>query len=90
MSSDDADRSKPDPDILQAALGELSLPAERVAMLGDTPYDVESGHRAGVLVIAVRCGGWRDQDLAADAIFEDPADLLANLDRSPLAQSPRM
>ena len=41
-SSDDAERSKPDPDIVAAALKEIALPAAQVVMLGDTPYDIES------------------------------------------------
>lgn len=81
-SSDDADRSKPDPDILHAALRELGLPADAVVLVGDTPYDVEAARRAGVRVIALRCGGWAD--LKADAVYDDPADLAAHLDRSPL------
>jgi HAD superfamily hydrolase (TIGR01509 family) len=85
-SSDDAERSKPDPDIVQAALDNLGIPAPEVIMLGDTPYDVESAHRAGVPVIAFRCGGWGDADLEdALAVYDDPADLLAHYDTSPLA-----
>jgi HAD superfamily hydrolase (TIGR01509 family) len=76
-SSDDADRSKPDPDILDAALAKLDLPPDRVVMLGDTPYDVEAARRAHVRVIALRCGGWRDEDLRADEVYDDPADLAA-------------
>ena len=85
-SSDDADRSKPDPDIIHAALGHLGLPPGEVVLLGDTPYDVEAGRKAGVRVIALRCGGWGDADLKADAVYDDPADLAAHLDRSPLAR----
>ena len=84
-SSDDAEESKPDPDILHAALKQIGLPAAAVVMLGDTPYDVEAARRAGVRVIALRCGGWSDSDLAADAIYDDPADLARHIDRSPLA-----
>jgi HAD superfamily hydrolase (TIGR01509 family) len=83
-SSDDAEESKPDPDILHAALEQIGLPAA-VVMLGDTPYDVEAARRAGVKVVALRCGGWGDADLAADAVYDDPADLARHLDRSPLA-----
>jgi len=84
-SSDDADRSKPDPDIVQAALQKLRLDHAVVVMLGDTPYDIESAGRAGVPLIALRCGGWKDADLAgAIAIYNDPADLLAHYDASPL------
>jgi phosphoglycolate phosphatase-like HAD superfamily hydrolase len=84
-SSDDADRSKPDPDIVRAALDRVGLPPDEVVLIGDTPYDVEAGRRAGVRVIALRCGGWGDADLRADAVYDDPADLAADLDRSPLA-----
>ncbi len=55
-------------------------------MLGDTPYDVEAASRAGVAAIALRCGGWNDADLSgAMAIYQDPADLLARYDESPLS-----
>lgn len=86
-SSDDADRSKPDPDIINAALERIELPARQVILLGDTPYDVTSANRAGVLVVALRCGGWSDADLAgAVAIYHDPADLLAHWDSSPFVR----
>ncbi|AMV23335.1 Pyrophosphatase PpaX [Gemmata sp. SH-PL17] len=84
-SSDDAERSKPDPDIVHAALGEIGLAPDEVALLGDTPYDVEAARKAGVRVIALRCGGWSDIDLRADAVFDDPADLTRHLNQSPLA-----
>lgn len=86
-SNGDADRSKPDPDIVRAALARAGEPADRVVMIGDTPYDIEAGARAGVGVIALRCGGgWSEQDLAgALAVFDDPLDLLLNYDDSPLA-----
>ena len=84
-SSDDAEESKPDPDIVLAALEGAGLPAERAIMLGDTPYDVEAATRAGVAVVAVRSGGWGDADLeGAIAVYDDVADLLAHYDESPL------
>jgi HAD superfamily hydrolase (TIGR01509 family) len=86
-SSDDADRSKPDPDIVCAALKKLALPADAAVMIGDTPYDVEAATRAGIRTIALRSGGWTDPDLrGAAAVYADPADLLAHLDESPLAR----
>jgi len=87
-SSDDADNSKPDPDIVHAALDRIGLPAEEVILLGDTPYDVEAAGRAGVKVVALRCGGWSDADLAgALAIHDSPEDLLAHFEESPFARS---
>ena len=86
-SSTDAESSKPDPDIVQAALRTLELEAYRVLMIGDTPYDIEAASRAGMGTIAFRCGGRSDHDLAgAVAIYDGPADLLAQFDASPLAR----
>lgn len=84
-SSNEAEHSKPDPDIVQAALRRLDLDPSRVVMIGDTPYDIEAAARAGISTIAFRCGGRSDRDLAqAIAIYDDPADLLAHFDSSPL------
>ena len=56
-------------------------------MIGDTAFDIESAKKVGVGTIAFRCGGSTDADLAgAIAIYNDPADLLAHYDSSPLAQ----
>jgi HAD superfamily hydrolase (TIGR01509 family) len=87
-SSDDADRSKPDPDIVRAALAKLKLPADQVIMLGDTPYDLDAANRAGVELIALRSGGWDDEALVgAIAIYDNPADLLVSYEGSPLGSS---
>jgi len=83
-SSDDAERSKPDPDIVRAALRRSRRPASHAVMLGDTPYDVEAATRARVRIVALRCGGWwSDEALGgAVAIYDDPAALLARYDDS--------
>lgn len=87
VTSDDAEESKPDPDITAVALQKLKTSADRVVMLGDTPYDIESAGKVGVGVIAMRCGGHSDEELAgALAIYDDPADLLAHYDQSPLGR----
>lgn len=78
-TSDDAENSKPDPDIVLTALDKIGLDAGEVGMVGDTPYDIEAARKAGVLMVALRCGGWSDKDLAgAVAIYDNPADLLAH------------
>jgi HAD superfamily hydrolase (TIGR01509 family) len=75
-SSDDG-ASKPDPDIVRAALEEAKVAPEEAVMVGDTPYDIEAARRAGVSTIALRCGGWWDDDAlgGAVAIYDDPAAL---------------
>lgn len=85
-TSDDVEASKPEPDIVEAALNKAHLQADRTVMLGDTPYDIESAGKAGVSVIAFRSGGFSDQQLqGAIAIYDDPADLLRHYETSPLA-----
>jgi len=73
-TKDQAAQSKPDPDIIHAALARCGCPPEKAVMVGDTPYDLEAADRAGVASIALRCGGfWKDADLAAaNQIVDDP------------------
>jgi len=84
-SASDAGKSKPDPDVVQAALDRLKLSAGEVVMLGDTPYDIQAAGKVGIQVIAFRCGGFKDEDLkGALAIYDGAASLLAGYDESPL------
>jgi HAD superfamily hydrolase (TIGR01509 family) len=89
-TASDAKRSKPDPDIVEAAIEESGVPANKAVMIGDTPYDVEAALRAGVRVIAFRSGGWDDDSLkGAEQIYDGPADLLAHYDASLLGRKDR-
>lgn len=85
-SADDARSSKPDPDIVQAALRLNGSHPSHSVMLGDTPYDVQAATRARVPIIALRCGGWWGDEAfeGSVGIYDDPADLHAQFDRSPL------
>ena len=75
----DAEASKPDPDIVRAALAKAGARPESTALVGDTPYDIQAAARAGIGALALRCGGhWSDSSLSgALEIFDDPAALLA-------------
>jgi HAD superfamily hydrolase (TIGR01509 family) len=82
-SSDDAEKSKPHPDIFQAALGKLKLAPDRAVVVGDTPYDADAARKAGVASVGVLCGGFAEADIRAGGatrVYRDPADLLAHLD----------
>lgn len=82
-TSDDVERSKPDPDIILAALDQLGCSPNEALMVGDTPYDIAAATRGGVRTIAFRCGGWHDEDLrGAVAIFDGPAAMLAGFNRA--------
>jgi phosphoglycolate phosphatase-like HAD superfamily hydrolase len=78
-SADDTERSKPHPDIIEAALERLGDPAtDETLFIGDTPYDIEAARKGGLKAIALRCGGFPEETLrGAIAIYDDPADLLS-------------
>ncbi len=84
-TKDDAENSKPAPDIVEAALGMSGVKPEEAVMIGDTPYDLEAASRAGVRCVAFECGGWSQKDLeGAAAVYKDASDLLRNFPTSPL------
>lgn len=90
-SSGDAENSKPDPDIVGAALKQAGCGPGEAIMLGDTPYDIEAAGKLGISTVAFRCGGWDDANLKdALAVYDGPADLLARFDDSPLARRRRV
>jgi HAD superfamily hydrolase (TIGR01509 family) len=88
-SSEDAARSKPQPDILEAAMARLgNIDPSRVLVVGDAPWDALAARKAGLETIGVLCGGFPESDLrdaGCVAIYANPADLLARYDDSPLA-----
>jgi HAD superfamily hydrolase (TIGR01509 family) len=90
-SADDADRSKPCPDIFEAAAQRLAgVTPDRMIAIGDTPYDAEAAAKAGIRTIGMLCGGWSADDLQAAGcvtVYQDPADLLARYEASPLGSS---
>lgn len=85
-SADDAERSKPYPDIFKAALEQLNdVSAAEAIVVGDTPYDAEAAGKLRLRTIGVRCGGFPEEELlaaGATTIYEDPADLLAHYDET--------
>ena len=89
-TKDDAKSSKPDPDIVTAALKRGGIRPEDALLLGDTPYDIEAARGAGVGTVAVNSGGWQDHELrGAVATYRDAAALLASFDQSPFARLAR-
>ncbi len=90
-SSDDADASKPEPDIFVAALEKLGNPPKNeTVVVGDTPYDAIAATKAGLQTIGVTCGGWSEEDLKKAGCVEvylSPADLLEKFDESMLGKN---
>ena len=85
-SSSDAAESKPDPDIVQAAVKKSGFEPDELIMLGDTPYDVQAATGANVKLVGLLCGGWTMEELSgAVAIYDNPQDLLKWYDQSPFS-----
>jgi HAD superfamily hydrolase (TIGR01549 family) len=82
---DDVEASKPDPDLVQAALEKAGT--RDAVLVGDTPWDVEAARRAGIATICVMTGGFSEQELrdaGAVAVFESIDELRNRLDETPL------
>ena len=86
-SADDADRSKPDPDIVVAALQRSGASRESAVMVGDTPYDVVAAQQAGIAIVGVESGGWKRDELAgAIEVHPGIAELCSSYSESILAR----
>ena len=86
VSGDDAGSSKPAPDVFVASLEKLGgiSPADAVTV-GDTRFDVEAAKKAGLKTIGFLCGGTPEsvlREMGAIAIYCNPADFLAQNDKS--------
>ena len=84
ITADDAEESKPEPDIFIAAFAKLDgVTAAEAVVIGDTRFDMEAAGKAGLRAIALTCGGTNECTLrgaGALAVYRDPADLLSSYD----------
>jgi HAD superfamily hydrolase (TIGR01509 family) len=86
-TSADVERTKPAPDLVQAALEKTGGSSEDAVMVGDTPWDVKAAEQAGVPTITVLTGGFSEAELKAaraTAVFESIAELRRRIDETPL------
>jgi HAD superfamily hydrolase (TIGR01549 family) len=92
-SSDDADKSKPHPDIFKAALEKLGdVSVNEAVVVGDTPYDAEAAGKLRLRTIGVRSGGFPEEELLAAgaiAVYDDPTDMLAHYDETIIGMKSR-
>jgi HAD superfamily hydrolase (TIGR01509 family) len=82
-TSEDADQTKPHPELLEVALAKVDAQPTDAIVIGDAVWDVEAGSRLGIPTVALLCGGFgRDEllDAGARATYDDPRDLIDHLD----------
>lgn len=88
-TSGDVEEAKPAPDLMTTAMQQHGLDPARTVAIGDTVWDVQAAHDAGVRFIAFTCGGVAECELAAagtDEVFAGPSDLLDRWAESALAR----
>jgi HAD superfamily hydrolase (TIGR01509 family) len=89
VSADDADASKPEPDIFLAAIKKADTKNKsEIITVGDSPYDAMAARAAGIPIIGMLSGGFLEIDLRANgciAMYRDPADLLERYSSSLIA-----
>jgi HAD superfamily hydrolase (TIGR01509 family) len=87
-TSADVDATKPEPDLVKAAMEKGDAQPDEAVMVGDTTWDCKAAGRAGVQTLAVLTGGFSEQELreaGAAAIYHSIAELRDSLDETPLA-----
>jgi HAD superfamily hydrolase (TIGR01549 family) len=87
-TKDDVEASKPDPDLVRAALHKAGT--DDAVMIGDTPWDIEAGRKCGLETITVVTGGYSAHELreaGAIAVFESLEELRARLDETAFSRA---
>jgi HAD superfamily hydrolase (TIGR01549 family) len=87
-TSDDVERTKPHPDVIQAALDQAGV--QDGVMVGDSRWDIEAAANAGLETVCVITGGWSEQELRAHgavAVYDSLVGLREHLDETPLGRA---
>ncbi|HWA67033.1 MAG TPA: HAD family hydrolase [Mycobacteriales bacterium] len=88
-TKDDVESSKPDPDIVHAALDLAGVDPRDAVFVGDTVWDVAAAEQAGMACVCVLTGGIAEpvlREAGAAEIYRDLTDLLRRFDDSPLGR----
>ena len=80
--SSDVETTKPQPDLVQAALAKVEGDG-RAVMVGDTPWDAKAAAAAGVPMVGILTGGFSEEELrraGAVAVYDHLEALLGDID----------
>lgn len=87
-SSDDADATKPAPDIFEAALAAGSIDRTRALVVGDSTWDVQAARAAGLGCLGVETGGFSRHELGEEGclhVYRDVGELCVQRRTSAIA-----
>ena len=82
VTRNEADLSKPDPDLFIQAAAKLGVPIDDTIVIGDSQWDMLAAARCGALGVGLLCGGNGADDLqrsGAIRLYADPSALLQNI-----------
>jgi beta-phosphoglucomutase-like phosphatase (HAD superfamily) len=85
VTKDEAEASKPAPDLLFVAIEKLDVSPARCAMVGDTIYDGQASQGAGIAFLGLLSGCSSEADLlesGACGVWRDTGHLYTELDRA--------
>jgi HAD superfamily hydrolase (TIGR01509 family) len=85
--SSDVEQTKPQPDLLLAALAKVGAQAKDAVMIGDSVWDCQAAKRARVRSVGVLTGGFSEQELldaGASKVYSAVDELRQSLDETPL------
>jgi HAD superfamily hydrolase (TIGR01549 family) len=84
-TADDVQETKPAPDLIEVAKEKAD--GQALAMVGDSPWDIESAGRADLPCIALLTGGYSERELSdagADGVYTSLVELREHLDETPI------
>jgi len=88
-TADDAERSKPDPEIFLTAMSRAGGDPSCTVVVGDSTWDVEAATAARLPCVAVESGGFSDSELVsagAVAVYADVEAVRKDLGSGPLGE----
>ena len=86
-TSADVEATKPEPDLVQAAI-EKAGATDGAVLIGDSTWDCEAAKRAGIRTLGVLTGGFSEEELreaGASAVFSSLPELCARIEETQLA-----
>ena len=77
-TSADVEATKPEPDLIKAALEKADTEAGEAVLVGDSTWDIEAAKRAGIETVGLLCGGFSESELreaGAVEVYPSPVEL---------------
>jgi HAD superfamily hydrolase (TIGR01549 family) len=86
-TSADVENTKPEPDVIRAALDKLDSP-DGAVMVGDSVFDVQAANKAGLPTVALLTGGFGADELRGEGavhVFAGLPELMRDVGKTPLS-----